>query len=561
MQVLIDGRSVYMPPTSMVDWAALPITLADIERIEVIRGPAAASYGANSVHGVINIITRDAGAQQGRSVSITRGNKGINDVQGQFGAHSEKFDYRMTLGYAADNGYDERTATHLPSVIPVNLNNSNDSNQARLVNYRATYFLNSRDNFDMQFGANRDIQGAGFNPAFEPANPNHDVIINNSFQMLTWLHQTEERGELSTRISHTRNSTRENFTILNPAIPITQALAAERTLFAVQHNLPLATHNRLVYGAEISQEYAVGFSSVPLNNPIALSNQIKFQTKRFFAHDEQRITDQLLSNLGGMWENDGQGSTKFSPRGSLNYHVTPDHTVRIGGSIAYRTPSLTENYNSLVSPYQVGQRFVIANPTSLRLVSEKIISRELGYLGQFNDHASSLDVRIFNDQFGEGIYFNPAIMAFANGASGNYDGFETTLKHSFSHDTNLTLNWGREFAHSNANAITGKGDLVAISLPTNVISALFTQHFASDLSYSLAYYQQSMARGVYSQVYDTQPFHRRVDLRLAQGFKKILGVDGEVAWVVQNLFNDNYTEYVATNVFNQRTYVTLKLEF
>jgi len=49
-----------------VDWEDIPLNMDDIERIEVVRGPAAASYGANSLQGVINIITRDAA-----SVSVT----------------------------------------------------------------------------------------------------------------------------------------------------------------------------------------------------------------------------------------------------------------------------------------------------------------------------------------------------------------------------------------------------------------------------------------------------------------------------------------------------------
>ena len=56
MQVLVDGRSVYLPPFSSVDWEDIPLSIDDIERIEVVRGPAAASHGANSVQGVINII-------------------------------------------------------------------------------------------------------------------------------------------------------------------------------------------------------------------------------------------------------------------------------------------------------------------------------------------------------------------------------------------------------------------------------------------------------------------------------------------------------------------------
>jgi len=56
--VLMDGRALYSPIYSGVYWEAQDTLMSDIERIEVIRGPSAAMWGANAVNGVINITTK-----------------------------------------------------------------------------------------------------------------------------------------------------------------------------------------------------------------------------------------------------------------------------------------------------------------------------------------------------------------------------------------------------------------------------------------------------------------------------------------------------------------------
>jgi iron complex outermembrane recepter protein len=56
--VLVDGRSTYSPLFSGVYWDTQDVLLEDVLRIEVIRGPGGALWGANAVNGVINIITK-----------------------------------------------------------------------------------------------------------------------------------------------------------------------------------------------------------------------------------------------------------------------------------------------------------------------------------------------------------------------------------------------------------------------------------------------------------------------------------------------------------------------
>lgn len=73
--VLVDGRSIYSPLFSGVLWEQEDALLEDVDRIEVIRGPGAAMWGANAVNGVINIITKRARMTQGGQATVSAGNE------------------------------------------------------------------------------------------------------------------------------------------------------------------------------------------------------------------------------------------------------------------------------------------------------------------------------------------------------------------------------------------------------------------------------------------------------------------------------------------------------
>ena len=72
--ILMDGRSIYNSTFTGVLWDTKDTLIEDIERIEVIRGPGAALWGANAVNGIINIITKNAEDTQGALLTFGTGN-------------------------------------------------------------------------------------------------------------------------------------------------------------------------------------------------------------------------------------------------------------------------------------------------------------------------------------------------------------------------------------------------------------------------------------------------------------------------------------------------------
>ena len=59
------------------------MALADIERIEVLRGSNSAAYGARAMLGVINIVTRHTADTLGLQAGLSAGENGVRDAQAQ----------------------------------------------------------------------------------------------------------------------------------------------------------------------------------------------------------------------------------------------------------------------------------------------------------------------------------------------------------------------------------------------------------------------------------------------------------------------------------------------
>ena len=105
--VYLDGVRIDSQSTGGVAWEAIP--LAQIDRIEVLRGPAAAVYGSDAIGGVVQLFTRRGEGPARPYVGIglgshdlRRAEAGVSGSAGVGGA----FDYSLGAAYEESRGFD-----------------------------------------------------------------------------------------------------------------------------------------------------------------------------------------------------------------------------------------------------------------------------------------------------------------------------------------------------------------------------------------------------------------------------------------------------------------------
>ena len=567
MQVMINGRSVYSPLFGGVNWSELPLAITDIERIEVTRGPNAASYGANAYFGVINIITQQPSEATGNTIIATHGN-GRNEAFYRHGGALADLHYRVTVGYRQDDGLDNRV----------------DFKRTRFLNAQADYQINATNNLELEFGLADGERGEGdfieeaslFLPRTKQTNNNHQLArwrhnVSDESDFLLQAYRAFHRSDVSTTSVNLRPTFgRRGRFLLNDTITVEDVVETERYDIEAQHNFTLGNQIRAVWGGSVRRDSMFA----PYN--LGTNKTDYFNLQRLFGHVEWQANNKLVLNVGAMVEHNDFTGTDTSPRASINFKPSPNHTFRFGISSALKTPSYIEE------KFNRGLRFptTIPNTTFLfqqfadkgNVKPEQIVSREIGYLGKLGQ--VGLDVRLFHDKISDHIRFEdvrdfvppPGFRLInpnnninngnaVNGGNAEIDGIETQVKWPIAKSTHLLLNYS--YVHIRQTKAKLKSNFTE-SMPRNTLSALLTHQFSSNWDASLAYYQTSETTQLGDG--DSVGLTRRTDLRMARQFHNGAW-SGEVSAVVENLFNEHYQEFADYNTLKRRGRINLRLDF
>ena len=360
--VMIDGRSVYSPLFSGVYWDMQQVLPENIERIEVVSGPGGTLWGANAVNGVVNIVTRNAGATQGGVLDLSAGDHYSSAALQYGGTLGDDVHYRAY----ATTFYDRASDTPASA-------NGHDGWSKPQGGFRLDWTPSGGDRVMLS----GDIFGGA---AAQPGASNQRVSGGNV--IARWDHPLEEGSSLSVQAYYDQMRRDDS--------------GGGQTLntydLSIQHNFQLGSWNSVVWG--------VGdrISQYRTTSPLA-TNQLLFNPAgralnlaNLFAEDHISLSDSVQLTVGLKLEDEPYAGVQAMPSGRLAWQLSPTDLLWGAISRSVRAPT---PFDVDVDEEVGGVRFVAGNPNFL---PEAVTAYEIGYRGNWSSDFS-VSITLFEDVY------------------------------------------------------------------------------------------------------------------------------------------------------------------
>lgn len=168
--IMINNRPIYSEFQGQTYWEVMQIGIADVEKIEVVRGPVSAMYGPNAVAGAINIITKKGNQKDGPFVNAY--------VQG---GNPTAMIANVGVGYKLNNGFSIRGSGSYQKQDRHNIDYYIYSNKKKIGNttpsstnpfgyvYENVKFVEELDD-SLLYASGTLVKDPGLNPKINPIN-------------------------------------------------------------------------------------------------------------------------------------------------------------------------------------------------------------------------------------------------------------------------------------------------------------------------------------------------------------------------------------------------------
>jgi iron complex outermembrane receptor protein len=583
MQILIDGRSTYTNALSAIEWNALGVHIEDIERIEVVRGPAASAYGSNSYSGAINIVTKTPELDDKYHVRYRYGNVGERELLLRHSGKLDKVAYRVTAASRNSNGYERvlETRTDPSTYIDDYRDNKDLSEFSLTTNVQLSPTSTLWGNFSY---TDSTVQAPNLFPEDTSIFSDPDIEIDGWSANLKWTKQLSENDEFSINFFHNYLDEHDlGAALLSDVVsPGAFAFIGEddqyieaglRTFRSTRSDIELQYTKLFENGSQYVVGYGARYDTAESEFFFPSKGDVSNTSHRFFANGQHPVSSYLTVNVGGLYEMSQIDEDHFSPRASLNFHLNEKQTIRTGYSRAYRIPSITEQSFDAKIITQGG--FLLDNSyvTNSDLSAERVTSFDISYLGQLRSQPVSWEFRAYREEYQNTVGFvvnqtitdpfDQRVNTVENAGDSKMYGFEGEVtfrpeKFSF---VRLNFNLGR-MSGTRLHRILPTGEKVYRDLENRAPQktyALLAGKQVNSWKFNMGVYHVSkMEWDGYGDEVDS---YTRIDASIAKDIKISKDQIIQLKLAGQNLNNKEYNEFMTDTdlIFKPRYYASISL--
>jgi len=382
---LINGRIADSPLFGGSEFPLLPILMEDIERIEIVRGPGGAAWGANAFTGVINIITKKPEDVLGYFGSTTINEFGDSYTHLRWAEKKDKWSWRISAGYedfessddAGAGRYVSNTSSLVEGLMGFTGFTANDF--MRNCRFDTEAFHDYSDQTRLSFGAGYshadvgDWEFGGYHPGGNG-----------------WYKRIRSYAKIDHEFDSGSSGYLQWFgNFHNSKVPTIMKW----------HSLQNDIEGQLNFGTGTEHDFLVGgnFRFIRLNTEQQDPQQLSYAGEPFdeqlaggFLIDRWTLTDRLSleSQIRGDWYSETQ--TDWSTRASALYAMDEqkDHMLRFSFAKAFRAP-LTSLRTPVNNRIPLGGGLYIFNVLPADdLDNEETWSLEAGYTGTLTSNLS-----------------------------------------------------------------------------------------------------------------------------------------------------------------------------
>ena len=506
--VLLDGRTVYSPLFSGTFWEVQELAFADVDRIESIRGPGGALWGANAVNGVVNVITKPASQTRGLYSMVTTGNDEHAIVSGRYGARMGEWgDYRVYGKFRQRNA-------------GVNTATGSDEGNGLLMGHGG-FRLDSDDSRATRWSLQGEIYRGAVGLV---ARPDGDLAGGNLL------------GRYARRFSTTSELTAEAYYDRTwRKIPLQFEETRDSVGVHAQQRLLLAEHHDLVFGgdARISHGDDNGVAGF-FFDPEERTNQVYSA----FVQDEFALRpSRLYLILGTKLESNDYTGVEAQPTARVRWMRSANQMLWGAVSRAVRMPTRFDTDLRIVNP--VTGQVVISGSEDFK--AESVVAYEAGY--RIRPHARvAFDVAAFANRYdelrsqelptapGQPVTLRNLLNAVTSGAE---------LSATFQPIDRWRIHGSYAYLYEDFSVDQGSTDRFDGMFEANDPSHMFSLRSYTDLPGG--FQLDGMFRSISSRPSPRVPAYAELDLRLGWTVRP----GWELSLGGQNLLHDRHTEFAS----------------